>query len=393
MYKSSFYFTGSFGTEFALTFPEGFGNITKLQINIVSIDSATVQLTSPIAGVNQSFVVHPAVGKMVNVPTSLVQMALVKENKYVMVTSDNNISVTVVEYIPGRSSDGYIAMPNRMLSDSYVCMSNNYGMMSLVARNDNTNISISVTDGFSLISTRGNVKSTSLTLSKLQTYEVKCNAYCLVKVKGSVPFTLIYGSYENSRYSSYTTSYIEQIVPLTNSIPLTFIVPMLSTLSDQIVFCVGESNIKINSDHTGDLSGPYTYIYNFQSAKYILTNQSAICTYEGHGFSTIIPPVTSYTNYYRFLTPSVTTFTHQAAIMVLTSNKDGIRLDQTLPILAKQDTVVVQSTSYSVLYLNITSGQHDITHVNSSVSFGVILYGFGVSGTGSYAYPGGFKFT
>ena len=386
-------FSGYFGTEFVLTFPEGYGIITKLQINIVSKDSATVQLSSPIAGVNQSFIVHPDVGKTVNVPTSLVQTELVKENKYVMVKSDNDISVTVVEYIPNHSSDGYLAIPTNNLYDSYACISQNRGMMSLVARNDNTNISISVTDGFSLISTRGNVKSISLTLSKLQTYEVKCNGYCLVKVEGSVPFTLIYGSYENSHYSSYTTSYIEQIVPLTNSTPLTFIVPMLSTLSTQIVLCIGESNIKINSDHTGKLSGPYTYINDFQSSKYITTNQSALCMYDGHGFSTIIPPEASYTNYYRFLTPSVTTFTHHAAIMVRTSNKAGIRLDQSLPTIARQETVVVQSTSYSVLYLNITSGQHDITHVDPSVSFGVILYGFGVSGTGSYAYPGGFKFT
>ena len=360
----------------------------------MSLDSATVQLTSPIAGVNQSFIVHPAVGKAVNVPTSLVQTALVKENKYVLVESDNDISVTVVEYIPNHSSDGYLAIPTNNLGDAYASMNNNEGILSIVTRNNETNISINVTDGYDLITNVGNVKSMSIAVSKLQTYEVKCSAYCTLNVKGSAPFSFTYGSYRGSTsYSPYWTSFIEQITPLPKANALTFIVPKLSLSSNQVIFCTGGSNMIIKSDHTGQLSGPYTYINSFQSSKYIATNQSAICIYEGHGFSTIIPPVTSYTNFYRFLTPSVTTFTHHAAVMVLTSNKDGIRVDQTLPTIAKQETVVVNSTWYSVLYLNITSGQHDITHVNSSVSFGAILYGFGVSGTGSYAYPGGFKFT
>ena len=387
-------FSGHFGTEFVLSFPEGYGNITKLQINIVSMDNATVQLTSPITGVNQSFIVDPAVGRTVNVPTSLVQTTLVKENKYVMVTSDNDISVTVVEYIPGHSSDGYLAIPTNTFGDSYVSMSNDNSIISLVAGNDNTDISIDVTRGTSLISNGGSVKSTSLTLSKLQAYEVKCGRWCAVKILSSAPFSLLFGSYEETSFTSYTTSFIEQITPLPNPpSTLTFIVPMLSVSTEKVVFCSGQSNISITSDDETYIIGYYAFILEFQTSKYIITNQSAICIYEGHGFSTIIPPVTSYTNFYRFLTPSVTTFTHHAAIMVLTSYKDGIRVDQTLPTIAKQETVIVKSTSYSVLYFNITSGQHDITHVDPSVSFGVILYGFGVSGTGSYAYPGGFKFT
>ena len=376
-----------------MTFPEGYGNITKLQINIVSLDSATVQLSSPLSGVNQSISVEPSTGKAVNVPTSLVQASLIKENKYVMVTSDNDISVTVVEYIPGHSSDGYLAIPTYMANDRYICISNEWSIMSLVAIHDDTNVLIRRLKGGYLKSTNGIVNSISLTLSRLQTYQVKCHSYCQVKINGSSPFLFLYGSYIASGYSSYTTSYLEQIIPPSNLSSFTFIVPMLSLSSEQIVFCFGDSNINITSGHITTLYGSFAVINKFQTSKYITTNQSAICVYEGHGFSTIIPPVTLYTNYFRFLTPSVTTFTHHAAVMVLTSNKDGIRVDQTLPTIAKQETVVVQSTSYSVLYLNITSGQHDITHVDPSVSFGVILYGFGVSGTGSYAYPGGFKFT
>ena len=141
-------------------------------------------------------------------------------------------------------------------------------------------------------------------------------------INASAPFSFLFGSYrnDNADYFSYTASYIEQIMPIANSTPLTFIVPMLSLTSGQVVFCLGASHMDIETDHTGELSGLYTHIQNFQSSKYITTNQSAICIYEGHGFSTIIPPVASYVSYYRFLPPSVTSFTHHAAIMVLTSH-------------------------------------------------------------------------
>ena len=170
--------------------------------------------------------------------------------------------------------------------------------------------------------------------------------------------------------------------------PLTFIVPNLGTSSEHIVFCLSTTSMTIKTDNNHrSLSGSYTYIRSFTTSKYIKTNQSASCTYVGHGFSTIVPPVKSYTNYYKFLTPSVTSFLHYAAIMILSRDQDGVRIDCCQPSIVKEDSVTVDSTSYSVLFVSFPSGQHEISHVNSSVSFGVILYGLGVSGTGSYAYP------
>ena len=153
------------------------------------------------------------------------------------------------------------------------------------------------------------------------------------------------------------------------------------------------SSLQIQTDHTDNYrSGSYTFIQKFRSAKYITTNQKASCTYDGHGFSTIIPHTLSYTNYYRFLTPSLPNFTRHVAIMVLSPEKGGIRLDNSSPKSAREETVSVDSQFYSVLYLNVTSGQHDIAHIKPSINFGVILYGFKVGGNGSYAYPGGWKF-
>ena len=361
--------------QFLLAFPQVYGTLSKIQMNVVALASTSVKLTSPVSGVNRSIWVDQSSGAAVDLPLALEQTSPTAQ-KYVLVESNANISVRVVQFVQGHTSDGYLAIPTTSYAKSYIFTCNQGGALSLASLNDNILVTIS--------------GGSSENLQKLHTYQ---RYQSLGVVNASEGFMFIYGSNATTSYSNYRTSYLEVGVP-NNDNQFIFIVPMFSGSTDQAVICKTFGNLNISSSLIrGQFSGSYVFINRFTSAQFIYADKSAHCTYEGHGFSTIIPPVTSYTNFYRFLTPSVTTFTHHAAIMVLSSNKDGIRVDQSLPNIAKEETVVVQSTYYSVLYLNITSGQHDITHVDPSVSFGVILYGFGVSGTGSYAYPGGFKFT
>ena len=391
----SYLFPGYFGTDFLLAFPEGYSNITRIQVNIAAMTTATVKLTSPVPGVNNTITVDPSTGTAVSLPTSLAQKYSIKEYKYVHVESDNNISMTVVEYISNSSSDGYLAIPTNMLGKSYLFTNYNYGIISIVALYDNTHIDITETNGVYLLSDQGNRRAfLSFELSKLQSYQVRCSSWCMGYVNSSYPISVRYGSRMTSGYSHYGTSYVEGAI-LAYPAPVKFIVPMLSNSSSMIVICLAKRNMQIKSSHTlsSYLSGHYTYIQQFTFAQFITTNQSAICSYIGHGFSVTIPPVKAYTNYYRFLTPSVTNFTHHAAIMIRSSDKDGVRLDNSHPKFVRQETVIVDSMSYIVLYLNLTSGQHEITHINPYVEFGVILYGFGDNGRGSYAYPGGFKLT
>ena len=346
-------------------------------------------------GVNNTFTVDPSTGTALGLPTSLVQNSLTKDHKYIHVESDYDISVTVVEYIPGKSSDGYLAIPTNSLGTSYLFTNDNGGIISVIALKDNTHVDITVTSKNYLISGNGTVKSLSLTLSKFQTRQLNCSAWCMGYVIASSPFSVWYGSHNDfdRRFSSFTTSYTEEAT-LAYQAPVKYIVPMLSSSSRMVVLCVAKTYMKIKSNHTNSqLSGNYTYIQDFIFAQFITTNQSAICSYIGHGFSVTIPPVKAYTNYYRFLTPSVTNFTHHAAIMIQSIDKDGVRLDNSHPNFVRQETVIVDSISYIVMYLNVTTGQHEITHINPSTEFGVILYGFVVNGTGSYAYPGGFNFT
>ena len=350
-----------------------------------------VTITSPIAGVNRTVRINPTAGLSIDLPPTLTQNHE-KGNTYVRVEADADISVTALTFAQGHTADGYLAIPSSRLGTFYLFTNEQNGILSFCALNDDTRLLLSVTAGNGFQYVNGTyAKSLSITLSSFNEYKIKSDVWFMGFVNSSSPVSLRYGSYlGSSTYSQFRSSYVEQAVQVNGS-PLTFIVPMFSTFSHQIVICLSSSTMQIQTDHTDNYrSGSYTFIQKFRSAKYITTNQKASCTYDGHGFSTIIPPTQSYTNFYRFLTPSLPNFTHHAAIMILSSEKGDIRLDNLSPN-AREETVSVDSQLYSVLYLNVTSGQHDITHVKPSINFGAILYGFKVGGVGTYAYPAGMK--
>ena len=349
----------------------------------MALKNTTIVISSSTPGFNCSVSVGSVNGMAIQIPTTVMQTSG-KAFKYVHVQATSAVSVTTMTYVPGHTADGYLAIPSSRLGTLYNFYNDHVGISSLVALFDNTNITIAVVRQ----NQNNGTSFFSITLDKYQSFVARC-WFCLGYVNASHPIALRYGSYQACcAYTTFRTSYIEEAVEVHNS-PLTFIVPMFSASHSHTVNCVSVRDLQMNA--ANNTNRQFQYISYFKSATYISTNHSASCTYTGNGFSTIIPAVTSYAKYYRFLTPSVTTFIHHAAVMILTSAKDGVRVDNSQPTISKQDTVTVHSTSYSVLYLNITSGQHDITHTSPSVSFGVILYGFAVNVNGSYAYPGGFK--
>ena len=373
-----------FGKEFFLTFSNTRYTVKNIQLNIVAIVDTAVTISSSTPGVNRTIQIDATTGTAVDLPAALVQQSTGKQEngeKIVQVKADSYISISALTFVPNVGSDGYLAIPSSKLGTSYTFYGENTGIASLVALHDDTNVTITMSD-------YTNKSSTFITLSQYQSYAFTCGN-CWGNVKATRPIALRYGSVWACCVASYhRASLIEEAFEVSN-IPLTFIIPGFSNSTIQAVRFVSATDMEIRTD-LSRLSGIYRYFY-LKAAKYFNTNQSASCTYSGNDFSTIIPPVTSYTNFYRFLTPSVTNFTHHAAIMVLTPNKDGIRVDNSPPNVAREETVLVDSLSYSVLYLNITDGQHDITHTQPSVNFGVILYGFAVGERGSYGYPGGMK--
>ena len=370
-----------FGTEFFLTFSSY--TVKNVQLNIVALVDTNVTISSLTLGVNRTIQIDATTGSAVDLPASLVQQADGKQEKgekIVRVKADSYISISALNFVPNVSSDGYLAIPSSKLGKVYTFYCEYACIGSLVALHNNTNVTLTLSEYRN--------KSSFISLSQYQSYTFTY-VHGSGIIKANHPIALRYGSVGACCISSnHYASLIEEAVEAYNS-PLTFIVPSFANSTAQYVMCVSatymenKTDVSINRQYT-----PYIFL---KAAKYITTNQSASCTYYGNDFSTIIPPVKSYTNFYRFRTPSVTTFTHHAAIMVLTTRKYGIRVDNSPTKVPREETVRVDSTSYSVLYLNITAGQHDITHTKPSVNFGVILYGFAVGERGSYGYPGGMK--
>ena len=245
-----------------LAFPRVYGTLAKIQITIVSMTNTTVTLTSQIPGVNRSIFVEQSSGRAEDLPTTLAQTSSSHQNKYVLVESKADISVTVSQSVSGHTSDGYLAIPTKSLSSSYVFMSDAGGVLELAAVSDNTHVSIYADRGIRI-----------LTLDKLQVYQMTCS--CLGYVNASDKVMLIYGAYKTNDYTKYTTSHMEEAFGINNNYFI-FIVPKLSMSSDQVVFCETKyyERLTISSDHNkGTFSGDYTYIYQFTTAHYIKSDK------------------------------------------------------------------------------------------------------------------------
>ena len=386
-------FVDYFGRRYLLTFPEDNRrlNLSKIQVNVVAVANCTVNLTSPIPGVNQSIAVDQSVGLAIDLPRSLFQTSLLKELKYVLVESDTDISVTVSKYSYDNSyhyAYGYLAVPTYRLGKSYLFSTMSSGMLSVTSLNDYTVIVITLTKEYFISVNGTKVKSLTLSLSKFESYQVLCDLNCQGYVEGSAQFSFLYGTY--GEYSFKNS--IDEAVQVIHS-PVTFIVPVLETYCN--LRCQAKSNLTVKFDkdngrHGYEKSGKNAWAVEFKTSTYIISNKPTSCTYSEQGITTIIPPVKHYTNYYRFLTPSVAKFSHHAAIIIESFELNGIRVDHSSPTVEKQETVIADFKPYTVLYINVTFGQHEIIHIKPDVNFGVILYGYGDYGT-AYAYPGGMK--
>ena len=378
-----------------MTFPEPYGNATKTQINIVALIGTAVTISSPIAGVNRTVRINPATGLSIDLPPTLIQRDG-KGNNYVRVESDFDISVAALTFVPGHTADGYLATPSSRLGTLSFFSTSRVGILSILSLNADTHVTINHSDsnGFLHPEKRHNrwVKVISVTLSSFEVYQVRCARYCRGYVNASSPIYVRYGSTIGQRTNLLPHSSVVDEAMLIHDILFTVILPRFADEGKQEWTCVYYSDVqKDNNKNSLSVShNGLLYSVGLHYVDYPIVNNSGSCSLNGRGFTTFLPPIQSYTNFYRFITPSLPNFTHHAAIMIMSSEKDGIRLDYLEPI-AREEIDPAAPKLYSILHLNVTYGQHDIMHIKPSVNFGVIIYGYRVGGTETYVYPAGMK--
>ncbi|KAK3099396.1 hypothetical protein FSP39_003769 [Pinctada imbricata] len=389
---------GQFGTRFLLTFPPVVGDIEKIQLLVVAVQQAVVQITSEMIGLDDSVVVSDRTGLRMDLPNSLIQGSSFLGSNVVTVTSSSPISLFVVLFSNSGAGDGYIAVPVNRLKTRYFFSNNLRGFISIAAEYD-TSLSVEVLGGIhsSFLYNSTDVGKTlpfNITLRKGEMLQLISIYHVLGEVSASMPFSALTGSYSDASTSmhGYRSSYVESLIDLEDRI---FIVPNFSNATQNRVTCI--SNTSVNAISSGIVkytNGPYIFIDEFKSATFIKTNTISFCQYFGHGFSISIPGISSYGSYFRYITPTATSYDHHAAVIIESQYESGIYFkehDSNNSIrVSRTEQTSVEDKDYDVLYYNLGSGQYEISHQDETVRFMVLAYGFGVNVNASYGFPVGF---
>ncbi|KAK3106336.1 hypothetical protein FSP39_017966 [Pinctada imbricata] len=333
------------GKEYIIMFPRAFWNPKLPQVLISSVDDTTVTFESPHPGINRTVNVTADRGIVVNLPKSIFQQGSTTENKGILLRSTCDISVMgfpISDMEGNDKGDIYNAIPVKNLGKSYLYIGYDHSVMSVVALYDNTHLNITITGWNSPVPLSGTrVKKEryqtgdviQLTLQRLSTFQLFGDSYLLnIRVDRS------YQGYRRQQKMKARVPYL-----VSTSVPSAVI--------------------------------QMTYIWT----SLVFPSQ------------TLIPSLSHFSNFYKFITPTRPVFCHHVAIIILEKFSDGLRFDGvairdwTLDIHVLPD----ERVDYNVIMLKIGPGQHEVFHIDSNVTFGIIIQG--MSSNLTYGFPAGLR--
>ncbi|KAH3805753.1 hypothetical protein DPMN_134060 [Dreissena polymorpha] len=384
------------GKEFVTGFLSYAGeNIFK--IDIASQTSAEVLVYVPYLQINRTWVFNKTLSFALDSSIALFGTRMGQHGVFIKSNVDITVYVTT-SYSPG--ADTYVSIPIESLSNKYQIASYapNYissypSVFMVIAAFDDTSINVSFPNGTTI----------SKSLNWLDIYQEASSTSDLTGtfVQSSKPVSVISGaslSYVVTHTSGYYDMLVEQVIPL-NAFESLFIVPPIYNSKQFIVriFSSQSTNrvcVKDASFEDCTMVGSTKWIESAaKRTPLIVTSQEPISVVqykESDSYMTIIPGIRQFMNSYAFVVPEVYNGYLYVALTVLTSAIHTLRLDGRSPADAIIDKANVPApwNEYTVLTCMITLGYHVITSNETSVTFGVLVYGYIDSGR-AFAFPAG----
>ncbi|ELT95026.1 hypothetical protein CAPTEDRAFT_228880 [Capitella teleta] len=104
-----------------------------------------------------------------------------------------------------------------------------------------------------------------------------------------------------------------------------------------------------------------------------------------------IPPEEQYLSYYRFMVPeqSVSSLTNYVIVAAPEGSISGLRLDSAQPSKNGWSKIPDSNPPMVGKAISVGDGLHEIYHIDASVNFMALVYGYSDAGTCSYGYPAG----
>ncbi|XP_062610984.1 IgGFc-binding protein-like [Saccostrea cucullata] len=398
---------GHYGKEFLIAFPKSKGSVTKVQVLITAKEDAFVVFDSAHPGVNNTFQVSANAGKEVSLPVSVAMDSDGIFSKAVTIRSSHAISVHCVIQCGCSAAEGFLVFPSRYLGTKYLLSNSDFANIAIASQYKNTTIKLTILSSPSYITWKGVNYTENEVLhmdqtKEFQTFQFSATGYLFGVIESSNPIAVISGSYSDSSIFE-ANSAMEYMIPVKN-FDFKYIIPNFAeSRQDTYQFQFQDHNensvtipgIDVKRGGGTDL---FYYAYGNQLPCIAKANEIMMpvvfSSYEST-FMTLIPSKEQFSNDYRFLTPSTSSFRHYVVMTILATQINGILIDSK-PIQKYQNNMKSVTNSdtgeeYITITIEVSNGFHHIYHTDSDVTFGLILYGYGTSEKISYGYPAGLR--
>ena len=410
-----FYFSANIGKEFIFGIFQVHPYYVATSISIASESSGDVWINAPAVGLNKTYAIQNGT-RHIAIPTGIIHTTNAAiQNKAVHILSDVDISVQVI--VEGSwKEEGFLSLPIRNDSENQFVIPTAVPTLSgypsdflIAASKHSTNVSIRYSKAMA-----GALKTVYLEKGDAYLYQ-SMQDLSGTYIESSAPISVIAGNtFVGS--NTYGSLMIEQI-PSKEYFGHRYIVPPLFGRTKYVLNVFAFDNnvslaIENNSgsfQHTLSKGLPFNqmqinepvFISTSHPVMVVQYSLNYITDSAGGVFMWIVPGLSNYMTKYNFLVHTrhvtyyyyVSAFHNYICVITRVEHLHDIYLDS--KVLTPLSTVFLKTKSgnFTIVTILTTRGNHTIESINSSATFGALLYGFhgGERGSEGYGYPLGMK--
>jgi len=390
------------GTEFWTTFGINYSSEATFYIDLSGNTATTATVAVPGIGFSQDVSVTP--GQVTAVPVTGAEMSATDsvQDLGVHVTSAAPISVYGLED-EVYSTDGFTALPVTAIGTTYYALGwdgVDPSDFQVVGTQDGTTVTITPSTATS--AHPAGVPYT-VQLDAGQVYELLGqvgNDLTGTEITASAPVSVLAGSQCANIPSSeyYACNYVAEQMPPTSEWGTDFVTEPLATRTKGDTFRMladtAGTAVTINGTQVATLGAGQFYQAQLTSASVVhssapilVAQYSDSTSYDGAGNAdpseTLVLPDEQFLNSYTVATAPDPRFTNYLNVVAPTSEVGSVMLDGTA--ISPSDFSPISGSTFSGAQIPVDTGSHTLS---ASLSFGLWVYGFGV--TDAYSEPGGY---
>ncbi|KAL3879365.1 hypothetical protein ACJMK2_031663, partial [Sinanodonta woodiana] len=402
------------GKEFVLAFGYGYLGKNDVKLFVSSTENVSVSIESPNPRFTTQIIAKNAGTQEVILDSSTAHTSIGISKKSIIIRSSSEISVHGLRFSVHHSADAFTALPIESLSSTYVISLYNSTKpvyISIVSVYDGTSVSITLNNIDKIVYDNRNYyngDTIRVHLEKFQSFVLRHSSDLSgTIVKSNKPISVYSGGDIDFPIARYEVdSILSQLLPVEHW-DTKFIVPLLYPHSDVLIriFAFNPNTSVTIRNETHDKThylARESFVEEHLGNGLVVVNSSqpvGVIQYAfsedrdssifGDSIMMVVPGINQFSSEYLFPTKiDQIEMKHYVAVIIKNKSLSGLRLDGNL-VVAKTFPVHFNEEDYVVAVQELKGYFHNLTHIDRTIKFGALVYGFGYKS--GYGFPAGFE--